>query len=56
MDIVSCEISYSMHVTGTFGHIYHGTVLWEDEDKESQEQEVVVKTVTGRSSREHGAG
>ncbi|XP_025078722.1 tyrosine-protein kinase RYK-like isoform X2 [Pomacea canaliculata] len=34
---------------GTFGRIYHGTVLWEDEDKESKEQEVVVKTVTDQA-------
>ncbi|KAK7474402.1 hypothetical protein BaRGS_00034356, partial [Batillaria attramentaria] len=33
---------------GTFGRVYHGTVLWEEEDdKEGKEQEVAVKTVTG---------
>ncbi|XP_076453716.1 tyrosine-protein kinase RYK-like isoform X3 [Babylonia areolata] len=34
---------------GTFGRIYHGTVLWEDEDKESREQQVMVKTVTDQA-------
>nr|KAG5690103.1 hypothetical protein BaRGS_010694 [Batillaria attramentaria] len=35
---------------GTFGRVYHGTVLWEEEDdKEGKEQEVAVKTVTDQA-------
>ncbi|XP_070213290.1 tyrosine-protein kinase RYK-like [Littorina saxatilis] len=44
-----CVTLGELMIEGTFGRIYHGTVLWEDEDKESREQEVMVKTVTDQA-------
>ena len=37
----------TVFVSGTFGRVYHGTLLGEDENQIENEQEVYIKTTTG---------
>ena len=38
-----------LSIVGTFGRIYHGVLIGEDENDIESEQDVFIKTVTGQS-------